>query len=414
MGLNNRTVMSSNGSQYMCTIGPITTVGPSWAMSVVAERTGNTSAITSALNSNGGGNGAIGWAASANTARLDPGDTGNTATASASDNAWHSLIGQINLTSTNGDTSLQIDNGTAVASVGNGGYDYDGTYNALFSESYGTNCGTADRVMTGDIAEAMILAIGGSGNAYTGHLSAAQITAVYNNQQAYYDLSGGTTTGNAYFAGNVGIGTTTPYSRLEVWGPTPPPPPPSPSSTALRRPCSRCLTAATQRYSGSIFQSSDQRLKTNIQSLDAPRRYRRSSAQPRHLQLVRLDQPGTGAKLGFIAQQVQPIFPQLVSTTSRDRAHARRHAHPQLQGLISPIISAIQALYADITSVETTIAGFAQSFVSRQHHCHTMNCVSVRRASISSNSPLFSPPPISPAVHRLRRQAAALPHPNRA
>ena len=68
-------------------------------------------------------------------------------------------------------------------------------------------------------------------------------------------------------------------------------------------------------YSGSIFQSSDQRLKTDIQSLDG-------SSSLSAIELLnpvsyfRLDQPGTAENLGFVAQQVQQVFPQLVSTTS--------------------------------------------------------------------------------------------------
>jgi hypothetical protein len=68
-------------------------------------------------------------------------------------------------------------------------------------------------------------------------------------------------------------------------------------------------------YSGSIFQSSDQRLKSNVQPLDASSSLSLIGAL-NPVSYTRLDQTVQGMNLGFIAQQVQSLFPELVSTTS--------------------------------------------------------------------------------------------------
>jgi hypothetical protein len=45
------------------------------------------------------------------------------------------------------------------------------------------------------------------------------------------------------------------------------------------------------------------------------------------------------------------------------------------EGLVSPIVAAIQALYSEVTSLENTIAGFAESFVSNQITASQELCV---------------------------------------
>jgi Chaperone of endosialidase len=67
-------------------------------------------------------------------------------------------------------------------------------------------------------------------------------------------------------------------------------------------------------YSGSIFQSSDQRLKMNVRPLDASSSLSLFGAL-NPVSYTRLDQTAQGLNLGFIAQQVQQLFPELVSTT---------------------------------------------------------------------------------------------------
>jgi endosialidase-like protein/surface protein with Ig-like domain len=95
-------------------------------------------------------------------------------------------------------------------------------------------------------------------------------------------------------------------------------------------------------------------LKTDVQSLEAS-----SSLSAIELlnpvSYLRLDQPGTGENLGFIAQQVQQVFPQLVSTTSATALTPGGTLTLNYEGLISPIVSAIQALSADITALAQSI-----------------------------------------------------------
>ncbi len=67
-----------------------------------------------------------------------------------------------------------------------------------------------------------------------------------------------------------------------------------------------------------------------------------------------------------ISCRLTRVFPQLVSTTSATALTPGGTLTLNYEGLIAPIISAIQALYADITSIENTITGFAQSFTTHQ------------------------------------------------
>jgi hypothetical protein len=69
--------------------------------------------------------------------------------------------------------------------------------------------------------------------------------------------------------------------------------------------------------------------------------------------------------IGPIAQQVLPVFPNLISTTSATALTPDGTLSLNYIDLISPIVSAIQALSADVTSIENTIAGFARSITTQ-------------------------------------------------
>jgi hypothetical protein len=165
--------------------------------------------------------------------------------------------------------------------------------------------------------------------------------------------------------GNVGIGTTTPYSRLTIWGPD------TSSGTAAETISNSASTTEWQVFdngnatlAGTLTQNSDQRLKTNIQSLDASS----SLAALDALNPVTFNwidpSEGSTTQVGFIAQQVQQIFPNLVSTTSATALTPGGTLGLNYIGLIAPAVSAIQALYSDVQSLEQTVTGFAQSFTS--------------------------------------------------
>jgi hypothetical protein len=107
-------------------------------------------------------------------------------------------------------------------------------------------------------------------------------------------------------SGQVGIGTTTPYARLTVWGAD------TASSTLAFNVVNNASTTVfavfdggNAQLSGTLTQSSDARLKTNIQSLDAST----SLAAINSLTPVAYDwlDPNKGGvrQYGFIAQQVQ-------------------------------------------------------------------------------------------------------------
>ena len=150
-------------------------------------------------------------------------------------------------------------------------------------------------------------------------------------------------TGQTVSTGNIGIGTSTPYAKLSVWG----------TNTASTTIFSAVNSASTTvfavygngnaTYSGSIFQSSDRRLKANIDSLDAASSLAAVNALD-PVSYARIDQPTEGQNFGFIAQAVQQIFPALVSTTSPTKLTPDGTLTVNYLGLIAPIVKAVQAV----------------------------------------------------------------------
>jgi hypothetical protein len=168
-------------------------------------------------------------------------------------------------------------------------------------------------------------------------------------------------------SGEIGIGTTTPYSRLEVWGPD------SASSTPLFTAVNNSSTTVfavfdggNAELSGTLTQSSDQRLKTNIQDLDASS----SLAKINALNPITFNwidpREDNRTQFGFIAQQVQQVFPNLVSTTSPTALTPDGTLGLNYIDLISPIVAAIQQLDQELISLASTVANFAESFTTNQ------------------------------------------------
>ena len=202
---------------------------------------------------------------------------------------------------------------------------------------------------------------------YIADQSSAGSVQPANNYQFFSDANGGATPFVQLESGNVGIGTTTPHSRLEVWGPDS-----AASTTAFIVANSASTTEFTVRdngnatLAGSLIQNSDQRLKTNIQSLDASDTlFFIDELNPVTFNWADPNQ-GSGPQIGFIAQQVLPIFPSLVSTTSPTARTPNGTLSLNYIGLIAPIISAIQALDQQLTDLANAVAGFAQSFTTKQ------------------------------------------------
>jgi hypothetical protein len=183
------------------------------------------------------------------------------------------------------------------------------------------------------------------------------------------------------YNGNIGIGTATPYARLSVWGPD------AASSTLAFNVVSSASSTVfavfdggNAQLSGTLTQSSDQRLKTNIQSLDASSTLALiDQLNPVTFNWIDPNQDQT-PQMGFIAQQVQQIFPNLVSTTSPTALTPDGTLGVNYIGFVAPIIKSVQALYADVASLTATVAGFAQSFTSNtilasQELCVGSTCV---------------------------------------
>jgi hypothetical protein len=202
-------------------------------------------------------------------------------------------------------------------------------------------------------------------------------TQINHNFGSVTQIGDGTASGAVTIGGvnnKVGISTSTAYSKLEVWGPD------SAATTSAFAVVNNASTTVfsvfdngNATYSGSIFQSSDQRLKTNILSLDASS----SLAAINGLNPVsynRIDQD-TGINLGFIAQQVQQIFPDLVSTTSPTALTPGGTLTLNYVGLIAPLVKSVQALSQEIASLESTVSGFAQKFISNNITANNQLCV---------------------------------------
>ncbi len=200
-----------------------------------------------------------------------------------------------------------------------------------------------DGAFQGGLTVGSNLNVGGSFS-----LTASTFDATTTAEQSYSIFSINTASSTnplftALYDGNVGIGTTSPYSRLQVTGPDTA----STSAFAVVNSASTTVFSVfddgNSTYSGSIFQSSDQRLKTGVQSLDASSSLTAIEAL-NPVSYFRIDQPGTGENLGFIAQQVEQVFPQLVSTTSGTTLTPDGTLTLNYEGLISPIVSAIQEI----------------------------------------------------------------------
>jgi hypothetical protein len=182
---------------------------------------------------------------------------------------------------------------------------------------------------------------------------------------------------NIEAVGNIGVGTTTPYSRLEVWGPD------TAAGTAAETVTNNASTTEWQVFddghavlAGTLTQNSDQRLKTNIQDLDASS----SLAAIDALNPVTFNwidpSGGITPQLGFIAQQVQSVFPNLVSITSATALTPGGTLGLNYIGLISPVVSAIQALSTEVQNLTAEVQGFALSFTSNTITATNELCVS--------------------------------------
>src|SRR5581483_8886283 len=143
--------------------------------------------------------------------------------------------------------------------------------------------------------------------------------------------------------GFFGIGTTTPSARLTVWGAD------TASNTVSFNVVNNASTTVfsvfdggNAQLSGTLTQSSDRRLKTNINSLDGSSSLTEiAQLNPVSYNWLNTDM-GAGAQMGFIAQDVQKIFPNLVSTTSPTTLTPDGTLGVNYIGFIAPLVKAVQ------------------------------------------------------------------------
>ena len=164
----------------------------------------------------------------------------------------------------------------------------------------------------------------------------------------------------------VAVGTTTGYARLSVWGAD------AASSTlafniinSASSTVFAVFNGGNAQLSGTLTQSSDRRLKTDIESLDAST----TLSLIDRLDPVAFawkDRTREGQQLGFIAQDVQKLFPTLVSTTSPTALTPNGTLGVNYIGFIAPIIKAVQALSSRVDALTAAVAGFAESFRSKR------------------------------------------------
>ena len=282
------------------------------------------------------------------------------------------------LTTGAGNTAIGIDalqsnnsaDNTAVGQLA-GEYTTGGQNTVVGSKAFTASSGATENAIFGYQAGSVLT---GNGNTFFGWQAASSTVGGSNNIAIGFNVGLPVTSGSNQLdignliygtgingqnttvsTGNIGIGTTSPQARLEIWGAD------TNGTTTAFLVSNNASTSEFSIYddgnatlAGSLVQNSDIRLKTNIQDLDGSS----SLAEIDALNPVTFNwiDPAKSSvpQFGFIAQQVEQVFPTLVSTTAPTALTPDGTLSLNYIDLISPIVSAIQQLSQEIASIENT------------------------------------------------------------
>jgi hypothetical protein len=206
------------------------------------------------------------------------------------------------------------------AGIANGAYTIQWNWNTLAGGS-ALKLASTSTAAAGNAQKMLEIALSGTNGTsaqttYGEYISNTHAGTTSTNVGLYATASGGTTANYAaiFAAGNVGIGTATPAAALHVVGDI--------------------------KYTGIIVDISDRRAKKDIRPLPTGQLAKMMQLQP--VSFVMKDDPKGRTELGLIAQDTEPLFPDLVQTDP-DGTKAMGYV-----GLVAPLIKAMQEQQAQI------------------------------------------------------------------
>ena len=134
-----------------------------------------------------------------------------------------------------------------------------------------------------------------------------------------------------YFAGNVGIGTSNPNVALDVSG--------------------------SIEYTGTITDVSDQRKKENIQALENSLS-KICQLNGKSYEMIEDNQGEKETELGFIAQEVQQVFPEIVKVVESQESEdgeTQEYLGVSYIQLIAPLVESIKEQQSIIEDLKSRI-----------------------------------------------------------
>ncbi|MDE2218414.1 MAG: tail fiber domain-containing protein [Patescibacteria group bacterium] len=336
---------------------PLTVVGDSrFAYSAAA---GNEKAIITSLSNGaqmvmyGANNTTVGVvldARSGNNSYFNNG--GSLGVGTSSPNQKLSVYGNVELQGVAGGNKYVItdetDTGTSRFTIqsGKGSANYGGALN-LYANAHATNPGSVVvglsnnssakfRVNTSALDGGTdLFTVLETGNVGIGTTSPQSKLAVSGGLSVGTDYNIAAPTNGAIIQGNVGIGTTTPATLLEVGGAT----------TNVTFDGYKNCAGLTSNGNGLLgCTASDERMKQNIVSLDGSSGLAALNALNPVSFYWKDASLGTQQQYGLIAQQVKNVFPNLVQTTNPTALTPDGTLTVNYYGLIAPMIKSIQEL----------------------------------------------------------------------